>query len=135
LADDGGLARFQRRMRAIPKAARDAVGPTLEKAAKTVTTNQKMLAPRDDGTLRNSIKSAEGPSGLTRTIMAGGAATTRPVRSGSGAGVMYDYALAQEYGTKEMPANSFFWPGYRMVRAKVKASIKRAIGKAIREAK
>ena len=40
-----------------------------------------------------------------------------------------------EYGTSHHEAQPFFWPGFRMGRKRALNRIKRAIGKAIREAK
>lgn len=45
------------------------------------------------------------------------------------------YPHLQEYGTSFHAAQPFFWPGFRMGRKRVLNRIKRAIGKAIREAK
>ena len=45
MADDGGLAKFQRRMQAIPEAAREAVKPALLKAADITAGVQRSLAP------------------------------------------------------------------------------------------
>jgi HK97 gp10 family phage protein len=48
-------------------------------------------------------------------IVAGGELTTREIRKGSG--VAYDYALAEEFGTKHEAAIPFFWNTYRANKA------------------
>lgn len=120
-------------MRAIPRAAREAVQPALDKAAREVMEAQRSLVPTDDGDLKRSIRAAVGTHELSRIIMAGGPTTTKIVRNGTTA--TYDYALAQEYGTGKMTANAFFWPGFRLARKKAQAAIKRAIGRAVKGAR
>jgi HK97 gp10 family phage protein len=132
MARDNGLARLNRRLAAIPKSVRQAVQPALAKGAQEIMAAQEALAPVDDGTLRRSIRTEPGRHELAITITAGGPTTTRPVREGSTAS--YDYALANEHGTADMAAQPFFFPGYRLARKKAQARIKRAMGKAVRQA-
>lgn len=133
MADDGGLARFQRRMRAIPASVRATVMGQLPQIAEEVAEAQRLLAPENEGRLKQSIRVEPMPEQLAVAVRAGGPTTTRPVRAGST--VTYDYALAQEFGRKGMDANPFFWPGFRMVRKRVTNKIKLAIRKAIRDPK
>lgn len=125
-----GLRNIEQRLARIPKAAKAAVKPALDRSADELVTAQRSLAPTDDGTLKASIQWHESDE-LKRTITAGGPTTTRPVRSGTSA--TYDYALAQEFGTTKMPANPFFWPGYRLLRKRIRNRIKRAISNAVKE--
>ncbi len=125
-----GRRNIAQRLSRIPKAVKAAVKPALDKSADELVAAQRSLAPSDDGTLRASIQWHESGE-LKRTVEAGGPSTTRPVRSG--AGVTYDYAVAQEFGTQKMPANPFFWPGYRLTRKRIRNRIKRAISKAVKE--
>lgn len=127
---NNGLADFKRRLAAIPKAIKLAVEPALDASADEMVTAQRSLAPRDDGDLINSIKWRRDGE-LRREITAGGPTTTRPVRKGLDAD--YDYALAMEFGTREIPAHSFFWPGYRLTRKKTRARIRRAVTKAVKD--
>ena len=53
---DGGLSKFQKRMNAIPKAAREAVKPALLKSAEEVADAMRTLAPEDTGDLKASIE-------------------------------------------------------------------------------
>lgn len=131
MADDGGLSRFQARMRAIPQAVREAVQPALDKGASELVASMRQIAPNEDGDLQASIRKEDGDHELSVKVAAGGAKTTKPVRSG--ADTSYDYALGQEYGTKKMPANPFFWPAFRLNRKRLANRIKRAIGKAVKD--
>ena len=45
------------------------------------------------------------------------------------------YPHLQEFGTTHHAAQPFFWPGFRMGRKRALDRIKRAIGKAIKEAR
>ncbi|WP_181172047.1 HK97-gp10 family putative phage morphogenesis protein [Mesorhizobium sp. B2-4-8] len=128
MARDNGLADFQRRLAAIPKAVRAGVQPALDASADELVTVQRALAPRDHGTLQASIKWAT-TGELSRQVTAGGETTTRPARDGQGE---YDYALGQEFGTRQTPAQPFFYSGYRLVRKRIRSRIKRAISKSVR---
>lgn len=150
MADDGGLSRFQRRMRAIPNAARAAVAPALVKQAGEMAATMRALAPVDDGDLRDSI-TVTGPKQTTPAYSQPGGSTVAPENAAlitvGNTEVRYPHLI--EYGHSNgfvagaasgtrgqaVPAQPFFWPAVRMHQAKAKAAIKRAIGKAIREAK
>lgn len=136
MSDDGGLSSFQRRMRAIPKAAREAIKPALMKGGEEIADLQRSLAPVDDGDLKNSI------------VVTGPGQTTPPYSQPGGAMVVPENAVAitagntevryphlQEHGTTHHAAQPFFWPGFRLGRKRALNRIKRAIGKAIKEAK
>jgi len=127
-ARNNGLRDLQKRLSAIPKAARRAASDALDKSAAELVSVQKRFAPVDDGTLRDSIH-AEATGELTRTVRAGGEATTR--RTGK---YEYDYSLGVEFGNLNHPAQSFFWPAYRLLRSRIRRRIRRAIGKGIKEA-
>lgn len=126
-----GLDRLKRRLARMPAHVKRATKAAIDQGAAEVVSMQKRLAPVDDGDLQGSIQAIPGRHELSTMIVAGGAATTRPVREGQS--VTYDYALAQEFGTDRMPANPFFYPSYRALRRRVKSRITRAMKKAIRE--
>ncbi|SFZ82422.1 phage protein, HK97 gp10 family [Devosia enhydra] len=130
MADDGGLARLNRRMAAIPKAVRDALQPALDKGADEMVRKMKSMAPKEDGDLVGSIRKEPGRHELGRRIVAGGAATTKPVAEGHSA--KYDYAVGQEFGTAEMEAQPFFHPAKREVAPRARNRLKREARKAIR---
>lgn len=123
--------RLKRRMQAIPAAVRAAVRPALVRSADELADRMKTLVPVEDGTLRSSIRTEPGKDELSIKVAAGGPLTTKPVRDGADAS--YDYALGQEYGTQDMPANPFFWPAYRLSRKRIRNRLRRAIRKAVRE--
>lgn len=142
MADDGGLAKFQRRMRAVPEAARRAVVPALVKSANEVADVMRATVPVDDGDLQASIKvTAPGlstppysqPGGsmvvpeLTAAITAGNA----DVRYAH----LVEYGHGNGFGGTTVPPHPFFWPSFRLTRKRALNRIKRAVGKAIKEAK
>lgn len=133
---DGGLSSFQRRMRAIPRAVVKAVEPSLIKGADEIADAMRRLAPIEDGDLRASI------------AVTGPGQATPPYSQPGGSMVVQDNAAAitvgntnvryphlQEFGTAHHAAQPFFWPGFRLGRARALNRIKRAIGKAVRDAK
>ena len=75
------------------------------------------------GTLRDSIRVEKGQRQMRVLVRAGGDKT----RVGG-----YDYANAQEFGTRKQPAQPFFWVSYRKRKAKIRREIKRAAKDAIR---
>ncbi len=125
-----GLDRLNRKLKRLPRKAREEIGKALRDSGAEMVSLARNLAPAEDGTLRDSIHSTFYEDSLKVTIEAGGAATTKPVRDGADA--EYDYAMGQEFGTRNMPANPFFFPAYRAIRKKAKSRLSRAITKAAR---
>lgn len=142
MADDGGLARFQARMEAIPRAARQAVKPALVKAAQDVAGLQRALAPEKSGDLKASIH-VTGPGEATPAYSQPGGSMIAPPNAAlitvGNADVRYahlvEYGHGNGFNGSTVPPHPFFWPGFRLGRKKALAAIKRAIGKAVREAK
>lgn len=136
MADDGGLSKFQRRMQAIPEAVLDAVKPALVKAAHLTAGVQRGLAPVDTGALAGSV-TVTGPGMATPPYSQPGGSKIVPENSAAvtAGNSEVRYAHLVEYGTEDTPAQPFFWPGFRLTRKRAAAQIKRAISKAIREAK
>jgi HK97 gp10 family phage protein len=131
-----GLASFQKRMVAIPLAARKSVGPALLRAADIVADTMRSLAPVDEGDLRASI-AITGPGEATPPYsQPGGSAIVPELNAAITVGnsdVRYPHLL--EYGTSDTAAQPFFWPGLRLSRKRAMAIIKRNIGSAVRDAK
>lgn len=131
-----GLASFQARMKAIPKAARKSVEPALIAAAYDVADVQEALAPEDSGDLKGSF-AVTGPGKTTPAYSQPGGSMSVPENQVAitvgNTDVRYPHLA--EYGTANAPAQPYFWPGFRLARKKAQAKIKRAIGKAIREAR
>ena len=135
MADDGGLSKFQRRMQAIPKAAREAVKPALVKGGYEIADAMESLAPEDTGDLVGSIAvTLPGQSTPPYSMPGGSYAVPENQVAVTVGNTDVRYAHLVEYGTVHAPAQPFFWPGFRLSRKKAENRIKRAIGKAIREA-
>lgn len=136
MADDGGLTSFQKRMRAIPVAARNAVKPALINSAHEIADIMEALAPEDEGDLMNSI-AVTGPGQMTPPYSQPGGESVVPDNMAAITVGNTDvrYPHLQEYGTKHHAAQPFFWPGFRLGRKRAMNRIKNAIGKAIKEAR
>lgn len=130
-----GLARLNRRLKAIPKAAKEAVLPALKRAGEDLAKDMRQLAQRsrDTGALIESITVT--PAGQTTPPYSqpGGEQVVPEnavvVTAGNSA-VRYPHLV--EYGTAKAPAQPFFWPAVRLNRKKLANRIKRAVGKAVR---
>lgn len=130
MARNKDLAAVLQAFDAIPRAARKPIRAALDKGADELTGRMKYLAPVDDGDLQGSIRKTPLNEMAVR-VEAGGEATTRPVREGVSA--TYDYALGQEYGTADHPAQPFFWPSVNTLKKRVRRRVDRAIGKAVKD--
>lgn len=131
-----GLDRLNRRWSAIPKKVREAARLALEQSAEEVVQAMRRFAPVDSGDLRESIGWTWGdaPAGsMTVGTVRGGDYGAMVITIYAGGGDQF-YARFQEFGTKKMRANPFFFPAWRARKRKVKTRLSRAIGKAIREA-
>lgn len=129
-----GLDELRRKLAALGPATKAEVRKVIETSANEMVALAKSLAALnvDSGDLQMSIRSQPGRHDLAIEVRAGGELTTREVRKGSG--VEYDYALANEHGTVDMPEQPFFWPSYRSVKKRAKGRATRAIRKAARAA-
>lgn len=145
-----GLERLNRKLtKTIPAAALRRVKEALEASANEAVAAMKRLAPVDNGDLQMSISWTWGDApkgtlaiatskgsadGMRITIYAGGgdAFYARFVEFGTAPHVNGGlYAGSKHPGTKAQP---FFFPGWRMVRRKVKGRVTRNIRRAIKEA-
>lgn len=133
---DGGLLKFQRRMKAIPKAARDSIKPALMTGGYEVADSIEALAPEDEGDLKGSV-AVTPPEGTTPPYSQPGGSKQVPENAVAvtvgNTDVRYPHLV--EFGTRHTPAQPFFWPGFRLARKRASNRIKRAIAKAVREAK
>ncbi|WP_185802973.1 HK97-gp10 family putative phage morphogenesis protein [Pontivivens nitratireducens] len=129
-----GLASYQRRMRAIRVNGSKSVQPALLKGAQDIADTIEALTPEDTGDLKNSVTVTR-PGGVTPPYsQPGGQTALAPNQAAVTVGssdVRYPHLV--EYGTATSPAQPFFWPGYRLSRAKAMRRIKAAIGKAVRD--
>jgi HK97 gp10 family phage protein len=114
-------------LNSIPQHVRDNIQPSIDQGADEMVARMKHLAPDDPNTtgsdLKSSIKKVPGKVPLAVRVQA--------IDIGPDG---FDNALAQEYGTKDMPASSFFWPSVTTLKKRVRRRIDRAISKSISEA-
>lgn len=120
------VERYKAGLAKIPGAVKTQSFAELAKQADRMLGAMRKFAGHETGKLQQSIRSEVDASLLRITLRAGGPLTTVKGRR------PYDYALAQEFGTKEMAANPYFWPGYRLFRKPARAAVKRAMRKAIK---
>lgn len=127
--------RLQRKFKAIPPAVRKALlSQNNANGDELVETIRGFMSSPQSGDLRASVRNQDVSDGdrISQRVEAGGEKTTKPVRKGATA--TYDYALAQEYSTVDMPANPAFWPAWRLKRRRFKSRMSRAAKKAIQGA-
>lgn len=136
-----GLSAFQRKMALIPKSVTDEIRKELEKQAAELVQMMRRIAPRGEtgalvasinwtwgdapkGTMSVGTVAASEGSDLRITIYAGGKVGAQDAF----------YARFQEFGTKNMPANPFFFPSYRAKRRAIRGALSRAIKRGIKNA-
>lgn len=132
-----GLANLNMKLRALPLATREEIRKVVEASADEMVSLAKALVSGNvnTGDLQMSIKQVPGRHDLAVVVMAGGEQTTRHVVNGkAGYSYDYDYALANEHGTADMPEQPFFWVSYRAVKRRAKARASRAVRNAARQA-
>lgn len=127
-----GLAKLKAKIAALSEDTKADLKKALDDSADDIVRISKTLAPREDGVLQSTIKKEPGDHELAVKVVAGGAATTIPVRKGID--VSYDYAVGQEFGNAHVPAQPFFFPAVRANRRSRKNRISRAINKAAKRA-
>lgn len=136
-----GMADLRRRFRALPGAIQAAVTDEMERIATEWVAQMRRLAPRDQGELVASIGWTRGapPSGSVAVGAVGAGVTRITIYAGSAAtqvtnsrGVRFQNAKLQEFGTKAMPANPYFFP---VIRAGVRSSRRRINAAAVKAAK
>lgn len=161
MANDGGLSSFQRRMRAIPQAVKDAVRPAMEKSAAEIVALAKALVPVDEGALRDSIGWTWGDAPTGSMVLASSASAEMNITIYAGNDEAY-YARWVEFGTQSgvfgqrvsdkgagnkqshagrksgrthsgTDAQPFFFPAYRLGKKRAVSRIKRAVAKAVRQ--
>lgn len=122
MATNASVKKFQRVMAALPEAVRKPIRDETFAQADELAAAQRDEVPIESGVLAASIGVEQGRNPMRAVVRAGGAITTRGG---------YDYALAQEFGTKNQSAQPFFWPPYRASRNKIRKRIKEVATRAI----
>lgn len=119
-----GLDALNKKLKRIPVDAKAEIQKALNEGADRIVILSRSLAPRDSGDLVSSIRKQPGRHELAVDVVAGGQQTMREVREGSG--IYYDYAMAQEFGTENHPANPFFYPAWRALKKSIRARLSKA---------
>ena len=131
--------RLQARLAKVPDIARAAAAKAMEEGAAEIVAEMKRLAPVESGKLRDSINWTWGD-------VPAGSFTIADIRSGKNSGEQYAtlrikiyagsreayYARWQEFGTKNHPAQPFFYVIWRKEKAKFRRRIRAAVRAAIR---
>jgi HK97 gp10 family phage protein len=134
MAKNKSLARFEKRLKEIPQAVREAVLPAILRSAEELADRMRCLAPEDEGDLKRSI-AVTGPGGSTPAYSSPGgsrvASELEAIVTVGNEQVRYPHLL--EYGTTKAPAQPFFWVSYRLSKKRIISRIKRAINRAVKE--
>lgn len=136
-----GLSRFQRRLSAVPKVARDELRKALEQSAEEMVTHMKRLVPVVTGELQMSIGWTWGEAPKGAMIIARSRASAY-TRAAAGAGMVVTiyaaggeawYGRLIEFGKGPLKKGKspFFYPVWRIYKRRVKARISRATKKAV----
>lgn len=124
------IAQFQRNFEEISFRAKRELVEAVQAEAERLAEAIKAAAPVKTGALRDSIKVRRQRGGLSFVVSAGGDATTKEIRGGSGE--PYDYAAAVEFGTGREHAEPFFFPTIRAMQDEIRANLQAAVLRAIR---
>lgn len=130
------LDRLSKRLEAIPRAVLAAVGPALAKSGDELSSRIKQLAPEDSGALKDSVAVTLPGESTPAYSQPGGsrvAAENQVLVTVGNKDVRYPHLV--EYGTANTPAQPYFWPAYRLTKKRIANRIKRAVRKAVREAR
>lgn len=140
MADDGGIARLQRRMAAIPEEIRKDAGKSVVKQANKMAGTMEALVPVDDGDLKESIK-VTGPGQRTPAYSQPGGSMVVPENAAAitvgNEDVRYGHLV--EYGHKNglhgtvVPPHPFFWPAVRLEGKKARRNIKSAVSRTVKK--
>lgn len=145
-----GWDRLKKRLERIPRAVREQTQPAITSAAQDVADVMKALAPVDDGGLRESIVVTAGGQRTPPHSQPGGATTVPENAAMITAGnSKVRYAHLVEFGTRAhtaggkfegaeipaIPAQPYFFVGFRIAKKKAGHKIKRAMSKAVRSNK
>jgi HK97 gp10 family phage protein len=128
--------RLSKRLTAIPKAVKAAVAPALISAGRDLSVTMRTLAPVDTGDLQKSIHVTAPGETTPPYSQPGGSTTARENQVIVTAGNSdVRYAHIQEFGSTTQAAQPFFFPAFRLRRKTLTNRIKRAIRKAVKEAR
>jgi hypothetical protein len=133
MADDN--QDLQDYLNSLPDKLREPLANVIREQADLLSAAQRQAlqsleqSPEETGDLEASCVVVPGSSDLEVFVQAGGAATTKQIREGSG--VPYDYALAFEFGTSHQPARPFFYSSYNSLRDQMQDAINEAVSEVL----
>jgi len=131
-----GLDKLRARFRAVPQAVRDAARKAMEKNAIEMVEMMQRLAPKKTGALRISIgwtwgKAPKGSMTIGKLAESANSEFAITIYAGTrdkSLGAMDAfYAAFQEFGTKHMAANPYFWPSVRANKERGRSRYNRAV--------
>lgn len=123
------VVRFKALTGELRKEVHDQAVKELNNQAQILAGAIKSAAKSDKGNLRASVNVVQGKKDTQVSVVAGGKLTTRTTKAGKS----YDYSRADEFGTQEMPAQPFFFTTYRLLKSKIKSTMKRRLSKSIKD--
>ncbi|MCV2877609.1 HK97 gp10 family phage protein [Sedimentimonas flavescens] len=127
---------FRRRLKVIPALITAEVRPVMEACADELVAMMQTLAPRDTGEGAASIGWTWGDAPKVAMVLdsltAKKNAKDRIVIYAAGGDAFH--MRFQEFGTVDMPAQPFFWPAYRALKAKIKRRIAAAVRRGVKKA-
>ncbi|MEM1149328.1 MAG: hypothetical protein AAGI03_02060 [Pseudomonadota bacterium] len=142
-----GLARLRAQFGAVPEIVRSELVVSMERAANKLVREIRALIPRRSGALAATVGWTWGavPRGsLVVARSSRGAGYGRIVLKiyvgnsdlvATGRGTLADLARWQEFGTRRMAANPYFYPVIRANRSNLRSSLRSAIARANRKLK
>lgn len=141
-----GLKSLKRKLNhQIPERVRMASRQALEKNANDLVAEMKRLVPKASGDLAESINWTWGdaPAGsLVIGTVGGRAYGTMRITVYAGdkrtivtneRGIEFQNAFLQEFGTKDMPPNPYFFTSYRKLRRRMRGRVTRSIKQALKK--
>lgn len=128
------LDKLKARLAAISPAVKAAVVPALLKSGDDLADKMKTLAPKRTDALEDSIQVT--PPGSKTPVGDKTAGELQVYVTAGDQETIHEsnYAPYVEYGTKNTPAEPFFWPAYRLSKKQIQTNIKRAVNKAVKDA-
>lgn len=134
MANDGGINSFNRAIDDVIRESKVELRKALLKSANETAGLMQSLVPVDQGDLRDSIAVTQTGERTPAHSQPGGSMVVRDnqiVITAGNSEVRYPHLV--EYGTQQAPAQPYFWPATRLLKARNTRRIKRAVSKAVKE--
>lgn len=123
------LERFKQLTKDLRREVHDESVDELNAQGDILVRQMILAAPEDKGNLSHSVRKVPGKKDTTIRIVAGGVLTIRPAVTSR----PFDYARADEFGTVHMKAKPFFFPTYRLMKKKMRSTMKRRLTASIKK--